>query len=64
MTLDQIKDVKDGSKLLQCNGNLYECVSDICGSLTFQSVNDDYSFRICETALYTDKQKRFESVAR
>lgn len=64
MTFNQIKDVKEGRKLLQYNGNLYECVSDVCGSLTFQNVNDDYSFRICETRLYADKQNIFESVRR
>jgi len=58
MKINDIKAIREGKKKLEYNGNIYECIAEVNGSLTLQSVNDDYSIRLPETFLFTNKECR------
>ena len=58
MKISDIKAIREGKKNLEYNGNIYECIAESVGTLTFQNVNDDHSIRLPETYLFTSKECR------
>lgn len=67
LTIDEIRELVEGKKLLELHGTIYECVGEkLSGQLIFQDVNSDFALYTCSSQLfcckdaYAIKNKRYK----